>query len=109
MSQVQTHIDYLNQNSYFTPTLKEFEMWIDGKLNLPKKSLVITLDDGGYGHNAKEIFDRNKINAALFMVGAWFDPGQYESEYLEVHSHGYDLHNANVCPGQGNFGGGIMC
>ena len=109
MSQVQTHIDYLKQNSYFTPTLKEFEMWIDGKLNLPKKSLVITLDDGGYGHNAKEIFDRNKINAALFMVGAWFDPGQYESEYLEVHSHGYDLHNANVCPGQGNFGGGIMC
>jgi len=107
--QVQSHIDYLKQNNYFTPTMREFEMWIDGKINLPKKSIMITIDDGGFGWNAKEIFTRNKVNATIFMVGSWFDPGEFESEYLEIHSHGYDLHNAYVCPGMGNQGGGILC
>jgi len=107
--QVQSHIDYLKQNNYFTPTMKEFEMWIDGKLNLPKKSIMITLDDGAFAYNASEIFTKNEINASLFVVAAWFDPKVFETEYFEVHSHGTDLHNAYVCPGQGNLGGGILC
>lgn len=107
--QVQSHIDYLKQNNYFTPTMKEFEMWIDGKLNLPKKSIMITLDDGAFAYNASEIFTKNEINASLFVVAAWFDPKVFETDYFEVHSHGTDLHNAYVCPGQGNLGGGILC
>lgn len=107
--QIQSHIDYLKQNNYFTPTMKEFEMWIDGKINLPKKSIMITLDDGAFAYNAKEIFTENKINASLFVVAAWFDPKVFETEYFEVHSHGSNLHNAYVCPGMGNQGGGILC
>ncbi|MBE6144342.1 MAG: hypothetical protein E7169_02075 [Firmicutes bacterium] len=109
VQQVQSHIDYLKQNSYFTPTMKEFEMWIDGKLNLPKKSIMITLDDGSYGFNAAKIFTDNKMNATLFVVSSWFNPKDFETEYFEVHSHSFNLHNAYACPGQGTFGGGIQC
>ena len=109
ISQVQSHIDYLKQNEYFTPTMKEFEMWIDGKLNLPKKSIMITLDDGGGGENARDVFTKNEVNATLFVVAGWFDPKVFESEYFEVHSHSTNLHNQYACPGMGNQGGGILC
>lgn len=109
ISQIQSHIDYLKQNNYFTPTMKEFEMWIDGKLNLPKKSIMITLDDGGGGENARDVFTKNEVNASMFVVAAYFDPKVFESEYMEVHSHGTNLHNQYACPGMGNQGGGILC
>ena len=109
ISQVQSHIDYLKQNNYFTPTMKEFEMWIDGKLNLPKKSIMITLDDGGGGENARDVFTKNEVNATLFVVAGWFDPKVFESEYFEVHSHSTNLHNQYACPGMGTQGGGILC
>lgn len=109
ISQVQSHIDYLKQNNYFTPTMKEFEMWIDGKLNLPKKSIMITLDDGGGGENARDVFTKNEVNATLFVVAGWFDPKVFETEYFEVHSHSTNLHNQYACPGMGNQGGGILC
>ena len=70
---------------------------------------MITIDDGGFGWNASQIFDKNEMNATLFMVGSWFDPKEFESKYLEIHSHGFDLHNPYVCPGMGNQGGGILC
>lgn len=107
--QVQSHIDYLKNNNYFTPTMKEFEMWIDGKLNLPKKSIMITVDDGAKAENAAKIFTDNKINATVFVVSAWFDPKIFETEYFEIHSHGHNLHNSNACPGYGEQGGAIQC
>ena len=40
-----THLDYIKDNHIFTPTLSEFEMYLDQKIQLPK-SVVITIDDG---------------------------------------------------------------
>lgn len=109
ISQVQSHIDYLKQNSYFTPTMKEFELWIDGKLQLPKNSVMITVDDGPKAENASKIFTDNQINASIFVVSSWFDPNVFVTDYVEVHSHSFNLHNAYACPGYGSQGGGIMC
>lgn len=106
--QVQKHIDYLKENKYFTVTMDEFEKFIDGKLNVKKPSILITIDDGGYAHNAKKIFTDNKINATLFVVSSWFNPHDFESDYLEVHSHSYDMHNTGVCPNS-EQGGPIQC
>lgn len=37
---------YLNENNYYTATLDELELFMDRKLDLPKKTVVITFDDG---------------------------------------------------------------
>lgn len=107
MDQVQSHIDYLKSENYFTPTMKEFEMFIDGKILLPKNSVVITVDDGWFATNARDIFTKNQMNATIFVITSSYDASTFVSDYVEVHSHGDDLHNPGVCPtGQG---GAIQC
>ena len=108
MSEVQKNIDMLKRNNYFSVTMDEFEKFIDGNINLPKNSILITIDDGGFAYNAKKIFTENKINATLFVVSSWFNPHEFESEYLEVHSHSDNLHITGVCP-MGEQGGPIQC
>ena len=98
----------MKNNSYFTPTMDEFEKFIDGKINLPKKSVLITIDDGGFAHNAKALFNEYKYNATLFLVTSWFDKKFYESDYLEIHSHTHNMHRNYVCSG-GNQGGAMLC
>ncbi|UKI27645.1 MAG: polysaccharide deacetylase family protein [Bacilli bacterium] len=52
--------------------MKELEMYIDKKLQLPQKSVVITFDDGGRAEVAKKYVDEYKINATLFLITSWF-------------------------------------
>lgn len=107
LMQVQSHIDYLKSENYFTPTMQEFEMFIDGKLLLPKNSVVITIDDGWFGDNARDIFTSNQINASIFLITSAYGADYYKTEYLETHSHSNDLHTQGICPtGQG---GAIQC
>lgn len=106
-TQIKQHFEYISNNDYFTPTMKELEMYIDGEIQLPQKSVVITFDDGARAEVAKKYVDMYKINATLFLVTSWFDKENFESEYMEVHSHGHDLHNTGICPG--GQGGAIKC
>ena len=96
------------ESRIFEGATDEFEKFIDGNINLPKNSILITIDDGGFAYNAKKIFTENKINATLFVVSSWFNPHDFESEYLEVHSHSDNLHITGVCP-MGGQGGPIQC
>lgn len=106
-SQINKQFTYIKENEYFTPTMKELEMYIDGNINLPKKSVVITFDDGARAEIAKKYVDMYQLNATLFMITSWYDKERFESEYLEVHSHSHNLHDPGVCPG--GQGGGIKC
>ena len=99
-SQIIEQFSYLSQNNWFTPNMNEFEMYLDGKIQLPKKSVVITIDDGWWVPRMRHLLIVNKLNGTLFLIGT---VGKYEDYYaegfLEVHSHTYDLHNMGVCPG----------
>ncbi len=108
ISQVQSHIDYLKSKNYFTLTMDEFEKFIDRKINLPKNSILITLDDGMYADNAKKLFTENKINATFFIVSSWFDPMSFVTDYVEVHSHTNNLHRTGICPNTAQ-GGPLTC
>lgn len=105
--QIISHFAYIKDNNYFTPTMKELEMYIDGKLQLPEKSVVITFDDGVRAKIARKYVDMYELNATLFLITSWFSKDEFESDYMEVHSHGDNLHNAGVCPG--GQGGAIKC
>ncbi len=113
-SDVQSQFTYLKENNYFAINLEEFELWIDKKLNLPAKSIVLTIDDGVFGWNAKKIFSDNKLTGNMFMVTSWFDPHDYEGEYFRMYSHTHNLHTNWVCPKSGyagsqSQGGAILC
>ena len=104
----KTHLDYIKSNKIFTPNLEEFEMYLDGKIQLPK-SVVITIDDGWRMQQGIYMLEEYEINATVFLITSWFENIDFlkDYSYIEFHSHGDDLHNQGECPG--GQGGAIKC
>lgn len=105
--QFRSQLDLIKEKGMLTLKMKEVEMYIDGKIRLPK-SVLITIDDGGRTKDGIDLLTEYKMYATIFLVTAWFDPNDYyKTEYIELHSHSDNLHKVGDCPtGQG---GGIQC
>jgi len=103
---LRKHLDYIKDNNIFTPSIKELDMYIDGYMQLPK-SVVLTIDDGWRAAVGSSVMTEYGINATVFLMSKYYDPQKYRNEYIEVHSHGYDIHNPGICPG--GQGGAIKC
>ena len=63
---------YLHNNGYNTISTKEFIDWYDKKIELPKKSILITFDDGFYEdyYLAYPILKKYNLKATSFIVGS---------------------------------------
>ena len=67
------HMDLLYKNGYYTVRLDELEGFVKGELKLPKRSVVITFDDG-YKSNyeyAYPILKKYGFQAAVFVISGW--------------------------------------
>ena len=108
--QFRTHLSYIKENGYFTPTMEELEKYIDGKLQLPK-SVVITIDDGRNVNIATNILEEYQLNATAFIVTSRYDVENdfVKSKYVELQSHSHKLHDAGTCPSGHGQGGGLTC
>ena len=98
-TQFESHIKYIKDNDFYTITMKELELFIDGKINLPKKSVSITIDDGWFVNRAIQILEKHDAMGTLFLIGSLAPVSDYSSKNLEVHSHTWNLHNVANCPG----------
>lgn len=99
--QFSKHMEFIKNEGFYTATLNDLEMFIDGKIRLPEKTVVITVDDGAYIPKTIEILEKYNLHAALFLVGnikeiTGFD---YNSPNLEIHSHTDNLHYTGACSG----------
>lgn len=104
--QFKMHLDYIKDNNFLALTMNELEMYIDGKIRLPK-SVVITIDDGWLAELGIQMLNEYKLNATIFLVTSIYNPSDFKTDYVEVHSHSHNMHNGGDCPvGQG---GGIQC
>ena len=96
-------IEYLKENNFKTLTMREFRDWMYGVIEIPEKSVLITVDDGQLGtgfHNGNKlipILEEYKVNATLFLITSWNDIKNYKSDYLDVESHTHDMHDGNKC------------
>lgn len=107
-SQLKEEIDYIKENNILTITANELELYIDGKINLPK-SVLITIDDGYMMNLGINMFEENQMYACVFLITSWFDNVYFLNnyKYIEFHSHGENLHTVGICPN--DQGGGIKC
>ena len=108
IEQFDSHMKYLSENNYFTLTMKELEMYLDKKIQIPEKSIVVTLDDGKYAINAVNIVEKYKINATYFMITSRHEIPKVKTTYMEYQSHTHNLHNNWKCA-DGNQGGQLLC
>lgn len=104
----ERHVQYLKDNGYYAATLRDLELFIDGKVQLPINSVVLTFDDGWYVARTKQILEKYQMMGTLFLIGSLASPNDYVSEYLEIHSHTWDMHKLGVCPASVGRGG-ILC
>ena len=74
--QFKTHLEYLKENNILTITTNELEMYIDGKLQLPK-SVLITIDDGPKTEVAINLLEEYKMYATIFLVTSLFNTKEY--------------------------------
>ena len=113
----EKQMKYLHDHNYKTLTLDEFYKWKKGELKIPRKSVLITIDDGNLSNYmyAFDILKKYDMNAVVFYVGAYAnDLGAEEGtiydymslglierckkEYpnIEFESHSYNLHAKGV-------------
>ena len=95
---------YLVDNNFYTATMKDLEMFIDGKVQLPEHTVVITIDDGYYADAAVKVLEKYNLHATLFLIGELANVDEYKtdawySSSLELHSHTYNMHNPGRCSG----------
>lgn len=102
------HLEYIKNNNIFTLTMKEFEMYLNKEINLPKSTLI-TIDDGWRIQIGTELLQKYQLNGTVFLITSWFEEIKFlnDLEYIEYHSHGDNLHNQGDCPGA--QGGAITC
>lgn len=103
-----SHVKYLKDNGYYAASMRDLELFIDGKVQLPEKSVVLTFDDGWYVARTIGILEKYQMLGTLFLIGSLASPNDYVSEYLEVHSHTWDMHKLGDCPASVGRGG-ILC
>lgn len=108
IEQFDSHMKYLSENNYFTLRMEDLELFLDEKIRIPQKSIVVTLDDGKYAQNAVGIVEKYKVNATYFIITSRYDVSSIKTTYMNFESHTHDMHNNWKCKG-GNQGGQLLC
>lgn len=114
-SHFEEQLKYLSENDYYFPNMKEIRKYVDGKLDLPEKSVVLTMDDGHADNYsiAYPLAVKYKVPIVMFVVTSWTDVSmdlQQEmtnTGYVIFQSHTHDMHKAG-CSGMGH-GGYFQC
>ncbi|MCR8745427.1 polysaccharide deacetylase family protein [Romboutsia lituseburensis] len=114
-SEFKKQVKYLRDNNYTTITVKDLIAFKEGKKTLPKKSVLITADDG-YLSNYEfmyHILKQNNMKATISVIGKEIDNAErniklgigfskyfdwkqakemYNSGVIDIQSHTYDSH-----------------
>ena len=98
----ESHLKYIKENGFYTATMKDIEMFVDGKIQLPERTVLITIDDGNFVSASIKKLEQYDLHATLFLIGVAGSPDNYKSDNLEIHSHTYDLHIGGCSGGQGS-------
>lgn len=103
ISKFEEQIKYLVDNGYYFPTWKEIDRYLDYKIKLPDKSIVITADDGdpSFFTLAVKVLEKYKVRATSFMITSWYKPESYEYDknLISIESHSHDMHKGGCTTG----------
>ena len=117
ISKFEEQMKYLHKHKYKTLTLDEFYKWKKGEISVPRKSVLITIDDGNLSNYmyAFPILKKYNMNAVVFYVGNYaqnlgvgdetiynymsleiIEKCKEEYPNIEFQSHSYDMHGEDV-------------
>ncbi len=104
----ESQMKYLHDNNYYFPTWQEVADFVDGKITLPEKSIVVTCDDGhaSFFNLAIPVLNKYNIKATSFIITS--KPSakkipKYKSENIIFESHTHDMHRGGCTGGHGGL------
>lgn len=106
ISLFEQQIKYLKENNYYFPTWEEVNDYLDKKISLPEKSIVITADDGNssFFELAYPILKKYNVRATSFIVTSWVTPdNKYDKNILNYQSHSDNMHRGGCSGGHGGI------
>lgn len=93
----EEQLKYMVENDFYFPTWDEVSNYIDGKIKLPSKSVVLTVDDGdaSFFDLAVPLLQKYKVPATTFVITDWYG-WRYDSsmKYVIWESHSDKMHEA---------------
>ena len=93
ISKFSDQLKYLKDNDYYFPTWDEVSDFVDGKVDLPKKSVVM-------------ILDKYKVPATAFIITKKFNSSnleKYKNSTIDFESHTNDMHHGGGTYGHGGI------
>lgn len=101
----EEQVKYLVDNGYYFPTWQELIDYIDGKITLPEKSVIITADDSDdtFFQYAVPVIQKYDVTATSFVIGYYFGGPMTPINNIYYESHTYDMHKGG-CSGMGHGG-----
>lgn len=101
----EEELEWLNDNGYKTLTMEEYRAWMYGEIELPARSVLLTVDDGWTGTGRANgnllipALEKYNAHATLFWITRAYARSDFESPNLDIESHTYNMHDENVCTG----------
>lgn len=96
----EQHLEYLEENNFYFPTWSQVADYVEGKTALPKKSVVLTVDDGdeSFFQTALPVLEKHNVKMTEFLVTSWngWYKDDYPSKKVSYQSHSNDMHKAGA-------------
>lgn len=104
----EAQMKYLHDKKFYFPTWKELADYVDGKINLPEKSVIVTCDDGdkSFFNLAIPILNKYNIKATGFIITSYPSAKKipkYKSNNIIFESHTHDMHRGGCTGGHGGL------
>jgi peptidoglycan/xylan/chitin deacetylase (PgdA/CDA1 family) len=99
----EEQMSFLHRKGYHSLFVSELVEWMEGKKRLPRKSLVLTFDDGFWDNYefAFPVLKKYRLKATIFIVTGWVSEGKGPSLSREVIPH--QQGNQLIARDQGNL------
>lgn len=104
----EEQMKYLHDNNYYFPSWQEIADYVDGKITLPAKSIVVTIDDGQYTffNLALPILNKYNITATPFIItnkAGGKKVAKYQYPNINYQSHTHAMHTGGCSGGRGGL------
>ncbi len=104
----EEQVKYLVDNNYYFPSWDEVRKYVDGEISLPKKSVVITVDDGhtSFFTLAIPILNKYNVKATAFIITSrWAGSNytKYKNDNINFQSHTHAMHTGGCSGGRGGL------
>lgn len=105
---LEEELAWLKEEGYYFPSWREVRDYVDGKLLLPEKSIVLCFDDGAKSFLETGIpaLEKYQVPATCFMITTGKGEEKvkdYPSEYVSYQSHSDNMHRAGGYIGHGGI------